>query len=236
MGLTERTIFEQFPYWRAAIVPVPPPKAADVTVFVGCGTSYNLALSLAAIANAAGRPAIGVPGGEWVDRPAELLVALADGACGRLVAQRRDHRDRRRREGQPRGRRLRHGHHRRKRQRPGRKLRSSARRRNPLGRRHRHDVLGEPDAAAGHRAPRSPGRALRDRHRARTSRQSRRQASLADRRPVALRLPRWRSSVWHRARGRSQADGDEPGVHPRRSTRSNIAMGRSASSTTARRP
>ena len=69
MGLTERTIFEQFPYWRAAIVPVPPPKAADVTVFVGCGTSYNLALSLAAIANAAGRPAIGVPGGEWVTGP-----------------------------------------------------------------------------------------------------------------------------------------------------------------------
>jgi Predicted phosphosugar isomerases len=61
MGLTEQTIFEQFPYWRAAIAPVPPPKAADVTVFVGCGTSYNLALSLAAIANAAGRPLSGCP-------------------------------------------------------------------------------------------------------------------------------------------------------------------------------
>ena len=113
MGLTEQTIFEQFPYWRTAIAPVPPPKAAPVTVFVGCGTSYNLALSLAALANAAGRAAIAVPGGEWVSRPAELLVGLANGACGRLVAQRRDHRDRRRREGQPRRRRLCHGDHRR---------------------------------------------------------------------------------------------------------------------------
>ena len=69
MGLTEQTIFEQFPYWRAAIAPVPPPKAAPVTVFVGCGTSYNLALSLAALANASGRAAIGVPGGEWVASP-----------------------------------------------------------------------------------------------------------------------------------------------------------------------
>ena len=69
MGLTEQTIFEQFPYWRTAIAPVPPPKAAPVTVFVGCGTSYNLALSLAALANASGRAAIGVPGGEWAASP-----------------------------------------------------------------------------------------------------------------------------------------------------------------------
>jgi glucosamine--fructose-6-phosphate aminotransferase (isomerizing) len=38
-------------------------------VFVGCGTSYNLALSLAALANASGRPAIAVPGAEWLDGP-----------------------------------------------------------------------------------------------------------------------------------------------------------------------
>ncbi len=69
MGLTEQTIFEQFPYWRTAIAPVPPPKAAPVTVFVGCGTSYNLALSLAALANASGRASIGVPGGEWAASP-----------------------------------------------------------------------------------------------------------------------------------------------------------------------
>jgi len=67
MGLTEQTIFEQFSYWRAAIGPVAAPQDSEILVFVGCGTSYNLALSLAAIANATGRPAIGVPGAEWLD-------------------------------------------------------------------------------------------------------------------------------------------------------------------------
>jgi glucosamine--fructose-6-phosphate aminotransferase (isomerizing) len=69
MGLTEQTIFEQFSYWRAAIAPVSPIREAEVIVFVGCGTSYNLALSLAALANASGRSAIAVPGGEWVNSP-----------------------------------------------------------------------------------------------------------------------------------------------------------------------
>jgi glucosamine--fructose-6-phosphate aminotransferase (isomerizing) len=69
MGLTEQTIFEQFSYWRAAIGPVAAPKDAEVLVFVGCGTSYNLALSLAALANASGRAAIAVPGAEWLNGP-----------------------------------------------------------------------------------------------------------------------------------------------------------------------
>ncbi|HET8729182.1 MAG TPA: SIS domain-containing protein [Alphaproteobacteria bacterium] len=67
MSTTEQIIFDQFPYWRRA--PRPSPLAeSELTVFVGCGTSYNLALSLAASANAAGRPAIAVPGGEWGSR------------------------------------------------------------------------------------------------------------------------------------------------------------------------
>ena len=70
MGITEATIVEQFPYWRAAIAPAAPPPEAPITVFIGCGTSYNLAVSLAVLANDAGRPAIAVPGGEWLDRPA----------------------------------------------------------------------------------------------------------------------------------------------------------------------
>jgi glucosamine--fructose-6-phosphate aminotransferase (isomerizing) len=69
MGLTEQTIFEQFSYWRAAIGPVAAPREAEIMVFVGCGTSYNLALSLAAMANAAGRAAIAVPGAEWLGGP-----------------------------------------------------------------------------------------------------------------------------------------------------------------------
>jgi glucosamine--fructose-6-phosphate aminotransferase (isomerizing) len=67
MGLTEQTIFEQFSYWRAAIGPAEAPKDAEILVFVGCGTSYNLALSLAALANAGGRAAIAVPGAEWLN-------------------------------------------------------------------------------------------------------------------------------------------------------------------------
>jgi glucosamine--fructose-6-phosphate aminotransferase (isomerizing) len=69
MSPTEKTIFEQFSYWRAAIAPLAPLAEAEVLVFIGCGTSYNLALSLATLANAAGRPAIAAPGGEWLTRP-----------------------------------------------------------------------------------------------------------------------------------------------------------------------
>jgi glutamine---fructose-6-phosphate transaminase (isomerizing) len=69
MGRTEQSIFEQFPYWRAAIAPLSPLEPAEVLVFVGCGTSYNLALSLAALASASGRAAIAVPGGEWASGP-----------------------------------------------------------------------------------------------------------------------------------------------------------------------
>jgi glucosamine--fructose-6-phosphate aminotransferase (isomerizing) len=69
MSPTEQTIVEQFSYWRAAIGDGPLLPPASMTVFVGCGTSYNLALSLAAQANLRGRAAIAVPGGEWTRRP-----------------------------------------------------------------------------------------------------------------------------------------------------------------------
>jgi glutamine---fructose-6-phosphate transaminase (isomerizing) len=69
MAATEQTIFEQFSYWNAALKPIAPSYEAELNVYVGCGTSYNLALSLAALSNQAGRPAIGVPGGEWLNRP-----------------------------------------------------------------------------------------------------------------------------------------------------------------------
>jgi len=68
MGVTEQTIFDQFSYWQQAAVPLAPIRDAEVLVFVGCGTSYNLAMSLAALANGSGRPAIAVPGGEWANR------------------------------------------------------------------------------------------------------------------------------------------------------------------------
>jgi len=69
MNTTEKVIFEQFPYWEKAIRSISAPHDAELTVFLGCGTSYNLALSLAALSNISGRPAIAAPGGEWLNRP-----------------------------------------------------------------------------------------------------------------------------------------------------------------------
>ena len=69
MSATEATIFEQFTYWKSALGSECPRHQADLNVFVGCGTSYNLAMSLASLSNAAGQPAIAVPGGEWFNRP-----------------------------------------------------------------------------------------------------------------------------------------------------------------------
>jgi glucosamine--fructose-6-phosphate aminotransferase (isomerizing) len=69
LGPTEQTIFEQFSYWQKAIEPLEPLPEAPITVFIGCGSSYNLSLSLAALANAKGKRAIAVPGGEWLSRP-----------------------------------------------------------------------------------------------------------------------------------------------------------------------
>ena len=69
MNTTEKVIFEQFPYWEKAIGSNAAIDSADLLVFVGCGTSYNLALSLAAYSNMAGHRAIAVPGAEWQNRP-----------------------------------------------------------------------------------------------------------------------------------------------------------------------
>ncbi len=69
MSTTEDTIFDQFAYWRTALDSACPVHESDFKVFVGCGTSYNLALSLAGLSNLAGQKAIAVPGGEWVNRP-----------------------------------------------------------------------------------------------------------------------------------------------------------------------
>ncbi|MET3649952.1 SIS domain-containing protein [Phyllobacterium ifriqiyense] len=69
MNTTEKVIFEQFPYWEKAIGSNSATDTAELLVFVGCGTSFNLALSLAAYANLAGHSAIAVPGAEWQNRP-----------------------------------------------------------------------------------------------------------------------------------------------------------------------
>lgn len=69
MNTTEKVIFEQFPYWEKAIGLNSAIDSAELLVFVGCGTSFNLALSLAAYANMAGRKAIAVPGADGKNAP-----------------------------------------------------------------------------------------------------------------------------------------------------------------------
>jgi len=72
-NVTERSIFEQFGFWRTAPHQIGRADAAETHVVVGCGTSYNIAMSLASGLNLAGVPAIAVPGGEWLRRPDAFL-------------------------------------------------------------------------------------------------------------------------------------------------------------------
>jgi glutamine---fructose-6-phosphate transaminase (isomerizing) len=73
-SVTEKVIRDQFPYLREALdLPVPQFRSGTL-VFVGCGTSYYLARTLAAVANSLGRLAIAVPGAEWLSYPKSHLA------------------------------------------------------------------------------------------------------------------------------------------------------------------
>jgi glutamine---fructose-6-phosphate transaminase (isomerizing) len=74
--VTERTIFEQFDHLRQARTGSKPADSDAPLIFVGCGTSYNLALSLAASANEYGTAALAVPGHEWLRRPGAYVPDL----------------------------------------------------------------------------------------------------------------------------------------------------------------
>jgi glucosamine--fructose-6-phosphate aminotransferase (isomerizing) len=67
--ITETVIRAQLPHWQAALRQAVPRVAARTVVLTGCGTSYYLAQSLACAFNAAGQPALAVPGAEWARRP-----------------------------------------------------------------------------------------------------------------------------------------------------------------------
>jgi glutamine---fructose-6-phosphate transaminase (isomerizing) len=69
MNATEASIHEQFPFWRNAPMPSPLKVTDAIHVIIGCGTSYNLALSIAAMLCARGHAALAVPAGEWLHRP-----------------------------------------------------------------------------------------------------------------------------------------------------------------------
>jgi glutamine---fructose-6-phosphate transaminase (isomerizing) len=68
MNATETTIFEQFEYWSGALsldLEAARLEPGPVAV-IGCGTSYYLAQSIAAVLNASpNHGAIAVPAGEW---------------------------------------------------------------------------------------------------------------------------------------------------------------------------
>ncbi|MGQ9364921.1 SIS domain-containing protein [Azospirillum sp. ST 5-10] len=77
MNTTERVIVEQFAFWEKALEIALPEVDADTRVFVGCGTSYYIAQSLAAAFNLNGKRAIAVPGSEWAQRHKAYLPDLA---------------------------------------------------------------------------------------------------------------------------------------------------------------
>jgi glucosamine--fructose-6-phosphate aminotransferase (isomerizing) len=76
--ITETVIRAQLPFWQAALRQAVPRVAARTVVLTGCGTSYYLAQSLACAFNAAGQPALAVPGAEWARRP-ECYLANPEG-------------------------------------------------------------------------------------------------------------------------------------------------------------
>ncbi len=209
MNTTERVIREQFPFWSQAPAPAPMPAEGDYVV-VGCGTSFYLAEIVARAFNLMGRPAIAVPGGEWARR--RRAYKVDDRRHGdRAVAQRRVERDRAGRRGQPRRRAARPS-----RSPASRTAASSAaaehhRGRDASRRGHRHDVVGEPDAArraAPRRASRS--RPTRPPRRRGAARPARRRTRPGSRGAVPFRLPRRRPDARPRPGRGAEAPGDEP--------------------------
>jgi glucosamine--fructose-6-phosphate aminotransferase (isomerizing) len=75
MSLTEKVIFEQFPYWEAVEAMALPAMPDGPVAVTGCGTSYYLALTIAAAFNRAGRRALAVPGAEWARRMGDYAAA-----------------------------------------------------------------------------------------------------------------------------------------------------------------
>jgi D-arabinose 5-phosphate isomerase GutQ len=76
MDQTEKSIFEQFAFWKFAPAPGAIAQPGVDYIVVGCGTSYNLAMSAAVALNEHGLSAIAVPGNEWLRRPRSYKAAL----------------------------------------------------------------------------------------------------------------------------------------------------------------
>jgi glucosamine--fructose-6-phosphate aminotransferase (isomerizing) len=78
MNVTERTIYDQFSFWREAPLPQPLRDTGATYVLIGCGSSYNLALSIAAKFNEKGLTALAVPAGEWLYRREAYVADVAN--------------------------------------------------------------------------------------------------------------------------------------------------------------
>jgi glucosamine--fructose-6-phosphate aminotransferase (isomerizing) len=78
MNVTERVIYEQFPFWQDALSIDLPKVTASTVVVVGCGTSFYLAQVIAAAFNLSGRNALAVPGAEWARRRHAYLADQTD--------------------------------------------------------------------------------------------------------------------------------------------------------------
>jgi glutamine---fructose-6-phosphate transaminase (isomerizing) len=70
---TERTILRQYEYWLKSPQPQQVADRNSLLAVVGCGTSYNLAQSIAAASCAAGIGAVAIPSNEWLRRPKNYL-------------------------------------------------------------------------------------------------------------------------------------------------------------------
>ncbi len=73
MNATERSIVEQFAYWRDLPAPSVTAERGQHYAVVGCGTSFYLAQSIASALNANGFDARAVPGREWTVRPRDYI-------------------------------------------------------------------------------------------------------------------------------------------------------------------
>lgn len=78
MNVTERVIFEQFPFWEGALTIDLPKVTARTVIVVGCGTSFYLAQTIAAAFNLNGQGALAVPGAEWARRRNAYVADQSD--------------------------------------------------------------------------------------------------------------------------------------------------------------
>lgn len=102
MNTTERSIFEQFSYWRDVTSPEVTAKKDERYVVVGCGTSFYLSATIAAALNRNGFSAAAVPGREWTVRSSDyaadpnvtVLAISRSGELSETVAAARSSRER----------------------------------------------------------------------------------------------------------------------------------------------